>query len=169
MRKLLTKLVFVLAAIPVFLLAGIFTGSMSPSEKVKSSRSQHDISNLSEGTFVIEEFGRSNAWDQKVLIIKAWDKKLYVHIIPTDNNLVPMPERYWGWGFYKCKNFGPDTDENGMLTKTGKIRCHDKEAPEWMATNQWVWQYSGKSEGTWVEDMDSPKYEIKGTILYING
>lgn len=151
------------------MLVGVFSGSMSPSNKAKAARSQHDISKLTKGSYLFERFQRANSWSGKVLIIKDWDENIYVHMIPTETDSVIMPERFWGWGYYQCKNFGPDLNKNRSLVKLGKIRCHDKDAPEWMAKEQWVWKYSGKSEGIWMDDMYSPSYDIQENTLYING
>ncbi len=147
----------------------VFAGSMKVSDKVLAERSQHDISKLQNGDYIFEKF-RRNEDGARILILKDWDSNLYVHLVPLEQEKVPMPEPFWGFGYYHCKYFGPDHDVNHKLLKSGKIRCHDDEAPKWMVDDQWVWEYSGKAAaGSWSHDMISPKYEIKGNTVYING
>ena len=148
---------------------GVFTGSMSPSEQARSERSHHVIKNMKVGTYQLLEFKRQTAWNDKVLIIKDWSENLHVHLLPTENGSISLPDRYWGWAMYGCNNFGPETDANDNIVKNGIIKCHDKDMPKWWNPKQWLWSYSGKALHEWLPDMYSPKYEIKEGILYING
>ena len=109
----------------------VLGGSMQPSAKAKAERSQHDISNLDVGQFRYDAFGRGSAWGEKVLLIKDWDQRLYVYLVPTEDGKVPLPENWWWWGWHKCADFRPETNNNGFLKKNGVIRCHDRDTPEW--------------------------------------
>ncbi|VAW70755.1 hypothetical protein MNBD_GAMMA10-2712 [hydrothermal vent metagenome] len=148
---------------------GVFSGSMSPSERARSERSQHDIKKIEPGSYLLVSFKRKTALNDKVLIIKDWSGNLYVHLLPTKNKTVSLPDRYWGWAVYGCKDFGPETDKNNNIIKNGSIKCHDTDMPEWFDPNQWLWSYSGKAAHEWLPNMFSPKYEIKEDILFING
>lgn len=169
MKKTLIISLLILSFIGVSAILGAFTGSMSPSDQARSKRSHHVIKNIMPGTYVLVDFKRSSAWNEKVLIIKDWSGDLYVHLLPTENGAVSLPDRYWGWAVYGCKDFGPEIDRNNNILKNGKIKCHDKDIPEWWNKNQWLWGYSGKATYEWLPDMSSPKYEIKEDTLYING
>lgn len=79
--------------------------------------------------------------NEKILIIKDWSGNLYVHQLPTEDGAVSLPDRYWGWAVYGCKDFGPEIDNNNNILKNGKIKCHDKDIPEW-------WDKELISEGT---------------------
>lgn len=169
MKKALTTSLIIMALLGLSAMFGVFTGSMSPSEQARSNRSQHNIQNLTPGSFILVDFNRKSAWNDKVLIIKDWSGDLYVHLLPTENGAVSLPERYWGWAVYGCKNFGPEIDTNKNILKLGVIKCHDTDIPQWLNANQWLWSYSGKALHEWLPDMYSPKYEIKEGALYING
>lgn len=167
MRKSLTLLVSVLALTGlgfVFFVAG---KSMQPSDKAKSERSQHDLSTLIPGQYRIDKFGRGNAWNEKVLLIRDWDGKIYAYLIPTKDDKVTLPDRFWGWGYYDCSDFRPEVDEGGHLLKDGIIKCHDKDTPEWGAS-LWQWSYSGKPKDKWGIQMYAPSIEVTDTTLYIN-
>jgi hypothetical protein len=158
----------IMGSLGVVALGSVFVGSMSPSEKAKAGRSQHDLSKLEVGTYRFDHFQRDDFQFAKVLLIKDLNNKIYAHLIPTERDFVIMPERWWGWGYYHCNDFRPDIDETGRIKKNGAIRCHDKEAPEWMSKNQWLRNYSGKSIGSWMDDIYTPNNEIIGSTLYIN-
>jgi hypothetical protein len=155
------------------LLAGIvlasspFIFSMKPSAKAKAARSQHNISRLEIGQFILEPFSRDNAWNAMVLIIRDWDGSIYSYMAPTEDGKVVMPDRWWGWGYYNCSNFGPEVGANNKIKQSGVIKCHDKDVPKWRR-EEWAWSYSGKSQRPWMENMYSPDHEIKGNYLYIN-
>lgn len=157
----------------VMLLTGIalsslpFIFSMEPSAKAKAERSRHDISKLKAGEFILEPFARDSAWDEIVLIIKDWDGSIYSYIAPTADGKVVMPDEWWGWGYYNCTNFGPEIGTNNKIKRSGFIKCHDSDVPEWRK-EEWEWSYSGKSQQYWMDNMYSPDHEIKGSYLYIN-
>ena len=158
-----------MSALGAFALFIMLSGSLSLSEREKSKRSQHDISKLDTGSYQIDYFKNNKEMEQKVLIIKDWSNKIYVHILPLENNVVVMPERWWGWGYFHCNDFSPEVIENNKIRKHGKIKCHDKNAPEWLKESEWVWEYSGKSLGQRTHDMISRSYEINHNTLYVNG
>lgn len=145
----------------------VLTAFMQPSERANSARSQHDIADLKEGQFIIEKFGRDTAWNEKVLLIKNWDSQRYIYLLPTKNGKVAMPDRWWGWGYYHCSDFRPETDSNGYIRKYGTIKCHDKDTPEWGAS-LWEWSYDGNPVNEWGIKMRSPKTEVVNDTLYIN-
>ena len=156
---------FIFAIAIVFILSG----SMSPSASAKAARSSHDISQLEPGDYLFEDLGRKNAWNAKVLIIKDWDSSLYVYLVPTENGKVPLPERWWGWaafGVY-CKDFGPETDTNSKILKSGTIKCLDKPS-ENESFETWLWTYDGKSRGSWITELYRPKFEVVEQNVYIN-
>ncbi|WP_444930827.1 hypothetical protein ACJJIF_03325 [Microbulbifer sp. SSSA002] len=144
-----------------------FIYSMKPSAKAKAGRSQHDISRLEAGDFIFEGFDRASAWDESVLIIKDWDGSIYSYMVPIEQGKVIMPDRWWGWGYFHCANFGPEMRVDNKIKKSGYIKCHDTDVSEWQR-EEWVWSYSGKSQKSWVESMYSPGHEINGNYLYIN-
>jgi len=157
----------------VMLLAGIafasspFFLSMEPSAKAKAARSQHDISGLEAGDYILEPFDREGTWDEMVLIIKDWDGTVYSYLAPSKDGKVVMPDRWWGWGYYNCSDFGPDIQANDKIKRSGFIKCHDADVPEWR-NEDWEWSYNGESQRPWMDSMYSPGYEIKGRYLYIN-
>lgn len=146
----------------------LFTSSLNPSEKAKSERSQHDISKLQAGSYIFEFLKRDNLLNRKVLIIKDWNDELFVHFLPTKDGAVTLPDIYWSWVVTTCIDFGPETESNGNILNSGKIRCHDIDEPAGWSFDNWQWGYNGKSLVEWKPDLISPKYEIKDGILYVN-
>ena len=151
----------VLASIP-------FTSSLSPSAKARADRPQYDISSIQIGDFSLKKINGGDAWDSYVLIIRDWNNQISVHLVPSKNNKIMMPDHHWGKPFgHYCTNFGPDIDSDNKLLKGGYIRCHDKDVPEWMEP-VWVWSYTGKSNNINVKDMYTVEHEISGSTLYVN-
>ena len=140
---------------------------MQPSARAKTARSQHDISTLETGHYRIEPFSRGNAWNIVVLLIKDWDANVYVYLLPTEGGKVPLPDRWWGWGYYHCSEFRPEINVSGLLRKGGHIKCHDKDTPEWGAS-LWEWSYDGKPKDKWGIQMYAPPVELVDSTLYIN-
>lgn len=140
---------------------------MRPSEKAKAERSQHEIKELEPGRYRVDPFGRGGAWNEKVLIIKAWDEKHYVYLLPTKGGKVALPDRWWGWGRYHCSDFRPEVDVKGFIRKGGVIRCHDEETSDWGAS-LWQWAYDGKPKEEWGVEMYAPPYEVANGVVYIN-
>ncbi|HED35618.1 MAG TPA: hypothetical protein ENJ08_15595 [Gammaproteobacteria bacterium] len=167
MKKTLQIIISIFSLISLFAIILLFSNSMLPSERAKAERPSHNIKSLKNGSYILTKLNRKNAWDQHVLIIKNWSGKFFVHIVPTKNGLVTMPDYWWGWGYYHCKNFGPETDENNNIKKQGLILCHDKNINDW-EHERWRWTYSGKALSEWVSDIKSPDFEVRGDILYIN-
>lgn len=166
-RKFLLAGTIIIIIVGVVFASSPFILSWEPSAKAKAERSQHDISKLERGHFLIEPFDRGSAWDELVLIIKDWDGEIYSYLMPTKDGKVIMPDRWWGWGYDYCENFGPDLGEANAIERSGYIRCHDADVPEWRET-VWVWSYSGTAQSSWMDDMYSPGHEINGNYLYIN-
>ena len=156
---------FVFGLVAIF---GVFSVSLQPSEQAKSERSQHNIANLDKGSYLFVKFNRDSPWNDKVLIIKDWNGEIYVHLLPTENGAVALPYRFWGWAIATCIKFGPETEQNGKLVKSGIIKCHDKHEPKWWSFSEWEWSYSGKTLVQWKPDLFSPEFEIKDGTLYIN-
>ncbi|MDF1645158.1 MAG: hypothetical protein P1U80_13365 [Pseudomonadales bacterium] len=144
-----------------------FILSMEPSAKAKAARSKHDISDLQVGDFIFEQFGRENAWDEMVLIIKDWDGSVYSYLAPSKDGKVVMPDRWWGWGYYNCSDFRPEIEADNKIKRSGFIKCHDTGVPKWRK-EEWEWSYNGESQRSWMDGMYSPGHEIKGRYLYIN-
>lgn len=166
-KKVLGVSVAVLLVFGVILASSPFYQSMHPSQKAKAARSQHNISTLDYGDFRFDEFQKGSAWDEVVLIIKDWDGEIYSFLILTDHGKVIMPETWYWWGYYHCKEFGPELDENNKLKKNGVIQCHDSDIPEFWK-DKWLWSYEGKVLGNWAPDLPAPNHEIKGGYLYLN-
>ena len=162
---MMTLVGIVLASSPFFL-------SMKPPEKVKSGRSKHSISAMRDGDFLIEPYGGQAVYgefDELVLVIKDWDGAIYPYLLPASGGNVVMPNGYgwWGWGDYICSNFGPETDADNKIRKSGVIKCHDIDHSEW-GMPYWVWSYSGQAHHSWMSDMGSLRHEIKDGYLFIN-
>ena len=102
-----------------------------------------------------------------MLLIRDWDEKIYTYLIPTKDGQVTLPDRFWGWGYYYCSEFGPELDVKGLLKKDGIIKCHDKDLPEW-GSSLWQWTYSGAPIDQWGIQMYSPSVEVSDGTLYIN-
>ena len=168
-KKILLTCTIAMLLAGIVLASSPFILSMEPSAKVKAARSQHDISKLEAGDYIVEPFARGSAWNDVVLIIKNWDGSIYSYMAPTEDGKVVMPDRWWGWGHYNCSNFGPEIGANNKIKESGFIKCHDTDVPEWRQEEwAWEWSYSGKSQRTWMDNMYSPGHEIKGRYLYIN-
>jgi len=89
------------------------------------------------------------------------------YLVPTKNGKVPLPDRWWGWGYYHCSDFYPELNESGTIRKGGIIKCHDKDTPEW-GSSLWEWSYNGNPKDKWGINMYSPPVEIVDGTLYIN-
>lgn len=139
-----------------------FSQSLTPSNKAKSLRSQHDISTLNNGEYRFDKFGRENLWAQNVLLLKTLSGKLYVYTLPANKIGIPLPERWWGVGsdIHNCRDFSPNIS-------AGYITCHDDDLPDW-GDQAWVWDLNGKSRTFWVADLMAPKIEVQNNIVYIN-
>ncbi|MET1077398.1 MAG: hypothetical protein ABWY06_05175 [Pseudomonas sp.] len=166
-KKILLTCTLTMFLAGIALAAAPFFWSMAPSAKAKAARSQHDISTLQPGDYRFEPFGRTSPWDEMVLIIKDWDGSIYAHLLPTDKGRVVLPENFWGLGYYFCEKFAPETVPDGKLKKSGNIKCHDSNLPEW-SEDRWQWSYNGTSQKRWTIDMYTPGHEIKGNYLYID-
>jgi len=77
-----------------------------------------------------------------------------------------MPDRYWGWGWYNCKDFRPETDAHGKIRKGGILACHDQDGA--MTMENWQWSYDGKPKKPWLSKMYAPATEIIGDKIYLN-
>ena len=168
MKRILQSILLIMLIIGLVSIFGLLSSGLNPSEQAKSERSQHDITDLVKGSYYFIKFNRENAWNHKVLIIKDWDGKIFVHLLPTENNEVSLPDRFWGWAVTTCINFGPELESNEKISKSGIIKCHDKDDQGWGGFSRWKWNYSGKSLVEWTPDLYSPKYEIKDGTLYVN-
>jgi len=166
-RKLLLFSTTLIIVVGIAFASSAFIMSWEPSAKAKAARSQHDVSKLKTGQFVMEPFGRGSGGEEMVLIIKDWDGKIYSYLMPTKEGKIVMPDRWWGWGYDYCENFGPDLAKNNRIAKAGHIRCHDIDIPEWRK-KEWVWSYNGIAQSSWMDNMYSPGHEIIGNYLYIN-
>ena len=167
MKRVLTISVTVLSFVGMGFIAFVFGASMQPSARAKSERSQHDISTINPGQYRIEPFGRPDAWNDKVLLIRDWNEEYYVFLLPTENGKVALPDRWWGWGYYHCAEFRPELNESGSIVKGGAIKCHDKATPEWGAS-LWEWKYDGSPTDKWGIHMYAPPVEIANGTLFIN-
>lgn len=167
MKKTLAYAIGVMSLSGLTFMALVFGASMQPSDRAKSERSQHNISTLKLGHYRIEPFSRGSAWNDVVLLIRDWDEKYYAYLIPTENGKVPLPDRWWGWGYYHCTDFRPELDTSGTIIKNGIIKCHDKDTPEWGAS-LWEWSYNGNPKDKWGINMYSPPVEVVDGTLYIN-
>lgn len=168
-KPILHMAIIAMILLSTYFVGFVFLGSMSPSASAKSARASHDISHLENGDFLFEKLGRKDAWNTKVLIIKDWDNSLFVYLIPTEADKVPLPERWWGWaafGVY-CTDFGPQQDESKKILRSGFVTCKD-EPPEEGNFDYWQWAYSGVSKNKWIANLYQPKYELIENYVYIN-
>lgn len=166
-KKIILALIFCLTAVGLALATMALASSLAPSAKAKSDRAQHDISHLRPGSYLLERFGRSSARKEKVLIIRTWENDLFVYLMPTVEGKIPIPEYGWGDGEHYCRHIAPETAENGQLKRFGEIVCHDADAPPW-GKNSWRWAYDGTAKSNWLASMDSPEFEVHGSVIYIN-
>ena len=166
-RKIFTSLVLLVAVAGTALASIPFGASMKPSERALAARSQHDISGLEPGDYRLETYNRKSAWPVKVLFIRDWDSQLYLYILPIEEGLVPLPERYWWWSIYGCSDFRPELGGQQKIVKNGVVTCHDDTVSDW-GKKKWRWSYSGKAVDTSVPDMWAPTFEIRGNVLHIN-
>ncbi len=144
-----------------------FIVALAPSQAVLAARPQHDLSTLAPGSYRIDDYAKADRWFQKLLILRDWDGTVHAFLIPGDDEGVLMPERFWGFGNYTCRDFRPDTDPAGRLVPGGLIRCHDREIAQW-GLQQWRWRYSGQADDEWIEDMWEPSHEVRADSLYLN-
>ena len=165
-RKLLVACTFIVAAVGIAIASIPFTGSMHPSERAKSARSQHDVSSLGNGDFVFENLNKKDLWDAKILIIRDWRGEVFSHLIPMKEDKVILPDYFWGFGYFYCSEFGPETVVS-KIVPAGKIKCHDKDLPEW-GKELWQWSYSGEPNSEWMVKMYSPGFELRDNVLYVN-
>lgn len=153
--------------VAIALMVYVFVSSLQPSARAKAARSQHDIRELQAGQYRYDIFSRGSAWNEKVLLIRDWDHRLYVYLVPTEDDKVPLPERWWWWGWHKCSDFRPETDKTGFLKKGGVIKCHDEDLPEW-GMELWQWSYDGEPKKNWIAKMKAPSIDLKDDYIYIN-
>ncbi len=167
-KKILTTLMAIILLSGLYFSSIPFTSSLKPSAKAKSDRVHIDISKIECGAYAFEKFYRDNAWNFKVLILKEENCSLHVYLIPTKENKVIMPERFWGHGSGFCSDFSPTVDANNKLLAQGEIICKDKIL-EQLYISDLKWSYSGKSLSKWVvEDLYSPKYEMQNNVLILS-
>ncbi|NRA84629.1 MAG: hypothetical protein HRU22_12925 [Gammaproteobacteria bacterium] len=162
-RKFLKHSVLLMLCVGIVLISLAFIQSLTPSEKARSVRSEHDISTLNNGEYRFDVFGRENLWAQKVLLLKTNAGELFVYVLPSNEEGIPLPEHWWGFGnnMHLCKDFRP------TITIDGNIKCHDIDMPDW-GKDAWIWDLNGKSRTFWVADLMSPSIEIRNQTVYIN-
>jgi len=164
----LKKLLLILVTLFIFFAFGnivyVSSSVLQPSERSKSNRSVHIVANLVKGDYRLETFDRKTAWNEIVLLLRDWDGVLYVFLIPTKNDSVPMPDRFWGWSWQDCMDFRPELDVDQKIKKGGVIKCHDKN----ITTNNWEWSYNGSPKYWWLPDIYAPPVEIVGDKVFIN-
>lgn len=157
---------FTILAIVGVIGAGVpFFQSMKPSAAAGSALPHIDISNLKDGSFLIQKVLIKGQVESQCLVIRDHDSKLYVYIVPVRGGQVLLPDIYWRrWGGL-CSNFGPEM-EGDSIKKAGVIRCHDETLPEaWNA--EWRWRYNGRNLGKYTKAMETPKYMIVGKYVVL--
>jgi len=157
----LTLFLFIIAAGNILFVS---VSTLQPSERAKAQRSVHNIANLERGDYRFESFDRESAWNDIVLLLRDWDGVTYTYLLPTKNQSVPMPDRFWGWGWYDCVDFRPELDAVGKIEKDGVVKCHDKD----LNTDNWEWSYDGQPKYWWLPEMYAPPVEVVGDKLHIN-
>ena len=166
-KKLLQYLTMAFVFFAFTNVAYVSSSVLQPSDKAKSQRSVHNVSTLHKGDYRYEDFERNTPWNEKVLLLKDWDGVLHTYLVPTNKEGVPMPDRYWGWGWYHCKDFRPETEANGKIKRGGTIKCHDQDSDRY-SMQGWQWSYNGEPKHQWLPDMDAPETETIGKKLYLN-
>jgi nitrogen fixation-related uncharacterized protein len=167
MRRTLIVATITIALIGGGIFLWVLSDSMQPSQLADSKRSSHDISGLEPGGYLIEDFKQDKAQNMRVLILKDWSNELNVFLVPVESNLVQMPDIWWGRKAFLCREFGPDLREDGKVVKDGRIRCHDSgDLEQW--SEQYAWEYSGKSNYEYAHDLIKPSYELVGSNVAIN-
>jgi len=151
----------VLVAFGVF----VIVEYLSPSDRADSKRSRHDIGTLKIGSYRLDEFKRKSAWEEKVLIIHNWDKKILVYLLPSKDGKIELPDRYWGYGIESCSEFGPESDQLGNIKKDGIIKCHDENI---VSGSLWEWTYGGIPLNEYGIKMQKVSYERVGEKIAIN-
>ena len=161
------KRVLLLVLFALLLVLGFYVivQYLSPSERADSKRSTHVIDTLEVGSYRLDEFRRESPWEENVLIILDWDNSLHAYLLPTENGEIKLPDRYWGFGFETCSEFGPETDELGRIKKDGVIKCHDDKID---SGSLWEWTYSGLPINEYGIEMHKVPYERVGNKIAIN-
>lgn len=164
MKKKLWLLTLVLLIIAAGNIIFVSTSALQPSERAKAQRSFYFIGDLETGDYRFEAFDRKTKWNDIVLVLRDWDGVIYAYLVPTNNGRIPMPDRFWGWGWYDCEDFRPELDLNGKIKKDGVVKCHDNNPN----INSWEWSYNGSPRYKWLPVMYAPPVEIVGDKLFIN-
>jgi len=167
-RKQLIYTIYFFIAVSVVAIFYVFRQSLGVSDKVMGERPVYDLSQIKVGEYRLVDLPNSRLGNRKIMVIKNWDSKIYVYILPTKDGKIVMPDTPNGWwGYYECSDFSPEMDKNNKIVRGGHIVCHDKNA---MAYNHvdWVWSINGKALGYKMPPMDIPKTEQVGNKIYLN-
>lgn len=144
-----------------------FIASLGPSSKAKAERSRHDLSTLENGQFILEDFGRQDAWFDTVFIVKDWNGEIHPFLLSKQDEQFIIPG-YWNrWRTEGCSDFGPDLTLDNKIAQTGLIRCRDA-GKQYGEKDEWAWNYQGKAQRSWYGDLYIPEYEVSDRYLYIN-
>ncbi len=167
MKRLAIISLSILGFAGLIAVAFILAAALQPSAKSKAERSQHDITSVGPGQYVIAPFRRSDTRFDEVLIVRDWDNAVHVYLLPTEDGKVILPERWWGMGYHRCADFRPELNDEGRILKGGSITCHDAEFPAW-GKSQWEWSLDGKPKSEYGIAMYSPAFEVRDHTVYIN-
>lgn len=141
--------------------------SMKPGERALLSLQHIDISGLDNGSFLIKNNQNQGYNQEKYLVIRDHNAKLYVYVLPVNNNKVILPDVRWRWRRGPaCSAFGPEM-EGASIRKNGVIKCQDKNSGLSSFT-EFHWTYDGNNSGRYTEDMIAQKHRVIENNIIIN-
>jgi hypothetical protein len=165
-RQVIVSVVAVVSIVGIGFSAIPFISALKPSASAGATLPHIEISNLLPGTYRFEPYPLKNRFFLEMLILRDFDKRIFVYWIPKSNEGFIMPDiHWWRWGG-TCLNFGPDS-VHGKLVKEGLIQCHDKNISDFSQSSEWKWTYQGKNLGKYTDDMEGPPFNLEGNYVVI--
>lgn len=156
---LLFSVVF-FALVGAVLISYPFIKSLSPNEKQVNELPRTDISNLKNGSFIEAQ----GPW-YRAFILKGEAGGLRIFSVPYYGDKYRMPDPTWNRPNGSCDKFGPESEGNRLVSE-GRFRCFDENASRWVMDLEW--DFEGSSLVTPYEDMQIPKYEIRGQSVFFS-
>jgi len=152
-RKVLVIATISLALGGLIISAIPFISSMGLSEATKNSlRVQIKISEIPNNGVLVADY----RYYTKIFAVRS--PKLQIFQMPFWNGAYMLPDPTWERAFVPCRNF--------MINNTG-FSCEDSSLHESL-NRQATWDLSGKSNGTWMPDLETINFHNEGEYIVLS-
>lgn len=153
--------------IGVVLAINPFVGPEDPLGGAVEDLPHIDISELPVGGYMFHDGDvEQGRYGIRYFIVRHAEQTYDVHyMLRNEHGDTMMPDLYWWRAGWPCKNFGPTTEE-GKITESSVMQCHDRDENGGRPNNQW--KITGEAIDHEQNDMDRiKKYMVKGKYLII--